>query len=260
MIHRAALGWLGLVLLVGLASPWVPYDPATDVHTTEALLGPGPGHWLGTDHLGRDVLFRSLIACKSFVGPGLAACLVASVLGVPTGALAGFYGGFLESAVRYAFTVLGSVPRFVLVLLVLSIYGNGTWILAGIAGIAFVPVLGEATFGRIAALREADYVIASRAHGLSDARILWVHLVWGACRRRILRELVTLFGYFVVLETTLSYIGGFGIQEPLPSWGNMLVFEWDRGGSAAFVPLALLLVSVLAVVLAGEGLAEKADV
>lgn len=259
MIRRVAVAWLIVVVIVGVLAPFLPYDPATDVHTADALLGPGPGHWLGTDHLGRDVLFRALLACRSFVVPALAACVVAMAVGVPSGAIAGFYGGIVEGSIRYGYTVLASVPRFVLVLLALSIYGNGTWILAITAGIAFVPVLGEATFGRIAALRDQEYVLASRAHGLSDARILWVHLVWNACRKRILREMVTLFGYFVVLETTLSYIGGFGIQEPQPSWGNMLVFEWGRGGTGAAVPLVLLLGSVLSVVLAGEGLAEVDD-
>jgi ABC-type dipeptide/oligopeptide/nickel transport system permease subunit len=180
---------------------------------------------------------------------------------VPLGAVAGYQGGAVALIVRYGFTVVASVPRFVLVLLALSIYGGSMWVLALVAGISFVPVLGEAVFARIEELRTAEYVLANRAHGLPGWRILWVHLVWAACGTRIVRQLVLLFGWFLVLETTLSYIGGFGVPEPTPSWGNMLVFEWGHGDAIVSVvaPAAALWITVLATTVIGENVAAVRD-
>ena len=236
-VGLAAL-WLVAVVVVGLVAPFAGYDPITDVHPDATSLPPGPGHWLGTDHLGRDVLARLLLACQSFVGPALLACGVAAVVAIPLGAVAGYRGGLVEDVVRWGFDVLASIPAFVLVLLVLSIYGDHLWLLAAAAGVGYAPTLAEAVFARIESLRSADYVLANRAYGVPGWRILWVHLVWAASRRRIGRHLVLLFGWFLVLETTLSYIGGFGVQEPMPSWGNMLVFEWGRGGDNPWNVLA----------------------
>ena len=215
------------VMLVGLLAPLSGYDAIADVDPTRADLGPSAQHWLGTDHLGRDTASRLLLACRSFTGPGLLACLLAAIIGVPAGAIAGYTGGWTAGVVRFGFTVVGSIPRFVLFLLALSIYGSSMWVLAIVAGIAFVPSLGEAVYGRIEELRRADYVVANQAYGVPPWRILWVHLVWAVCRRPIAQKLITLFGYFLVLETTLSYLR-VGVSEPTPSWGNMLMFDWGR--------------------------------
>lgn len=249
---------LAAIVLVGLLGPVLPYDPVADVSTRSADLPPSAAHWLGTDHLGRDVAWRLALACRAFVIPGLGASLVAAGLGVPLGALAGYHGGVVETAIRQLFSILATLPRFVLVLLWLSIRGSGEVQLALAAGVSFVPELGEAVFARIAALRHDDYVLANRAHGVPSWRILWVHLVWAACRRTIGRGLVELFGAFLVVEATLSYVGSFGVREPWPSWGNMLVFEWGREGNPVDLLAAALAIylAVAAVTWVGGWLAE----
>lgn len=253
-----AVAVLGFVVTAGLLVPLIGYDPVADVDPSRANVGPSVAHWLGTDHLGRDVFLRLLLATRSFVGPGLLACAVAALAGVPLGAASGWYGGPVAAAIRYVWSVVSSVPRFVLVLLVASIYGDATWRLAIVAGAAWAPVIGEAVHSRIEELRNAEYVLANRAYGLPAWRILWVHLVWAACRRRIARLSLSLFGYFLVLESTLSYIGGFGVQEPVPSWGNMLVFEWGRGGLlGVLAPMLALQVVVLATAWLGEAVGEE---
>ena len=237
-VDAFALAILLIIVALGLVAPWLGYDPVRDVTPEIRDLGPSAGHWLGTDWLGRDVLLRMILATRPIVAGGALACGIGAAIGVPLGALAGFQGGLAESAIRYVFGVVGSVPRFVLVLLMLATWGDSLPLLAGAAGLSFAPIVGEAAYGRIAALRNREYVLASRAHGLSDMRILWVHLVWGASRRPIARSLCTLFGYYAVLESTLSYLGGFGVQEPAPSWGNMLVGAWTRGVDNWWVGIA----------------------
>ncbi len=242
----ATTAFLCAVILAGVFAPWLGYDPVADVDPLRANLPSSATDWLGTDHLGRDIAWRLLLSTSAFVGPGIAASLVAALLGVPAGAWAGFKGGWIAAAVRYAFGTLASLPRVVLILLVMSIYGNHLGILSLAAGVTYAPIVGESVYHRVADLRHADYVVANRAYGLTEWRILWVHLVYALCGRSIVQLMLRLFGAFLTLETTLSYIGGFGVREPQPSWGNMLVFEWGRGASAAPAAIAIVL-TVLAI-------------
>ncbi len=252
---------LAVVALCAVMAPLSGYPIGADVVPLDRNLPASTAHWLGTDHLGRDVFWRLVFASRAFVFPGLLACATAGVLAVPLGAWAGYRGGWLSGVIRYGFTVVASLPRFVLVLLVCTIYGDSPWHLALAAGVAYAPTLAEAIVARIERLRGNDYVLASRAHGVPEWRLLWLHLVVAACGRSIGRHLVLLFGYFVVLECTLSYLGGFGVQEPQPSWGNMLVFEWGRGMSPALVaPAVAIWGTVVASVLSSEVFAEVGDV
>ncbi len=265
-----ATTWFGvsLLIVVGAAglltwivpAGWLPYDIVADVDPASAGVGPSAANWLGTDHLGRDVAWRMLLSTRAFVGPGLLACVLASVIGVGAGALAGYVGGPVASIVRWISTVTASIPRFVLVLLAIAIYGNSTWLIGAVAGIAYSPAVAEAVFGRIDSLRRADFVLAARAHGLNASRILLYHLLWVSCRRMVGRHALNLFGYLLLLETTLSYIGGFGVMEPEPSWGNMLAFEFGyRTGNpwGVWAPALAIWVTILCCGLVSEALAER---
>jgi peptide/nickel transport system permease protein len=243
--ERASSLVLGLLIAAGIVAPWLGYDPVADVAPLAAHLPPSGAHWLGTDHLGRDVAWRLLLASHAFVVPGLTACAIAAAIGVPAGAYAGYRGGWVASVFRFGIGVIGAIPRFVLVLLAMSIYGNSSAVLAVTAGVSFAPVVGEALYARIEELRTAEYVEANRAHGIPEWRILWVHLVIAAAGRRIVRQLLALFGYFIALETTLSYIGGFGVAEPFPSWGNMITFEWGRDAPSIW-PIGAPILALLA--------------
>lgn len=262
-VRLGALAGVIFLVLVGLcwmSSLAVGFDLVADVDATRASIAPGATRWLGTDHMGRDVFWRLVTGSESFVGPGLLSCSIAVLASVPAGAVAGYRGGLVAQALRYLFTVVNSLPRFVLVLLACAIYGNEPAVLAIAAGLSYAPTLGEAVNGRIEALRSADFVIAARAHGVSGPVILGWHLLWVNCRRLVGRHLMTFFGYYLLLETTLSFIGGFGTEEPQPSWGNMLAFEFgvpDGNTWAWLAPALAIWVTIFATSLAGEALAER---
>lgn len=241
MRGRAAAVGLGLVVLAGVIGPWLGYDVGTDVAAARASQGPSAAHWLGTDHLGRDVAWRLLLACRAFVGPGLGAAATALALAVPLGALAGYRGGLAEAATRAGFTVVSAVPRFVLVLLAVAIVSPEPAVLAAAAGLTYVPHLGDAVRARISDARRAEFVAGLRAHGVPPWQLVGRHLVVALCGRLIARHAIGVFAYVVVLETTLAYIGSYGVQEPMPSWGNMLTFEWGRDNPvAAWAPVVAL--------------------
>lgn len=259
-----SLSSLGLISVLALwvLSVVVGHDVVADVDPSRAGAGPSISHWLGCDQLGRDVLWRLITACESFVGPGLLACLLCAFLGVGMGGASGWLGGSISSGIRYIFSVTASLPRFVLVLLIGSIYGDDPVILALSAGLAYTPVLGEAVAGRIEAMRRVEFVEAAQAHGISDAAVLLRELLWSNCRALIGRHLLYLFGYFLVLETTLSYLGGFGVEEPQPSWGNMLAFSFSHSSGnplAWLAPAVAIWLTVLATTLIASRLGEASN-
>lgn len=253
--------FLALVLLIALIAPWSGYPVGADVDPSIRSSPPSLEHLLGTDHLGRDVFWRLLLASRAFAGPGLLACAVAGSVGVPLGALAGWNGGSPAALVRFLLGSVAAVPRLVLVLLVCTVYGSGPLQLALAAGVAGVPPLAEAVSSRIEQLKSAEFVLASRAHGVPLPRLLVAHLVGAACGRSIARQLLATFGSFVVLECTLSYLGGLGVREPTPSWGNMLVFDWGRGSGISFAAPALAIwATVIATAAAGRLFSEREGV
>ena len=243
-MRSASLGRFVLAAVLCLwacATVW-PYDVVADVHPDHAEAAAGAAAWLGTDHLGRDVFARLVHATSAFMAPGLAAAALATTLGGALGALGGWFGGVTERAVGWLFTVVAAIPRLVLVLLACTIFGSGAWILAVAVAVGCAPETGSAVLGQILRLRQAEFVTAARAHGLPDARVLMYHLLWVNCRHALARQACQVFGFFLVLETTLSYLGGFGVPEPTPSWGNMLAFEFgiQDGNPWASVAPALM--------------------
>jgi peptide/nickel transport system permease protein len=219
----AVAAWLGAL---GLG-----YDPVSDVNPMSASESPSFRHLLGTDRLGRDVWMRLLASTKAFVGPGLAACAVAATLGAIPGVVAGVWGGWSGRVVLLPHAVLGALPRFVLILLVAAIIGHDAWVLAAATGVAYAPALADGLRARVEGMRAVGWVDAAVAHGFGWSRLVVGELLVGACRRLLLVHALRLFSFFVVLETTLAFLGHLGVQEPTPSWGNMIAFSLGHGGN-----------------------------
>lgn len=256
------VGWVVLVAVIvaAILAPLGGYDPVSDVSAARAGLPPGPHHWLGTDHLGRDTAWRLAWGARAFVGPGLLCAGTTGALGVPLGALAGWLGEPFAGAVRWALGVVASVPSLVLALLAAAIYGSGPVVLAVALGVSAVPALAGTVAARIEEARASEYLLAMRAHGVRGGAILWVHLALGLGGRAVLRAAILSFGRFLALEATLSYLGGFGVREPWPSWGNMLAFEWGRAGIVPLLaPAVALWGALVGVHAAAEAFAEPSD-
>lgn len=258
--RRVGFSIAALLLAAWLATFVVPYDPVADVHPYSADQAPSFTSPFGTDHIGRNVALRTLYASRAFVLPGLLAASVAALAGGALGALGGWFGGPLERGVRYAFTVLASVPRLVGILLAATIFTPTPVVLAVAAGVSCAPELGSALGARLGGLVRAEFVTALRAHGLSDARILFYHLLWVNCRGLLARQALQAFGFFVAVETSLAYLGSIGVQEPWPSWGNMVAFEFGRpeGNPWAWLaPAIALWLAMLGILLAAEDLGRR---
>jgi peptide/nickel transport system permease protein len=251
-VKQLGLRTLLVVVALGLIARVWPYDVVADVHPDAGLLPPSGAHWLGTDRLGRDVAMRLFVALGNFVPPGIAAALLAMSLGTVLGTIAGWVGGLPAAIVRLGLDALDAVPRLVLVLFACMIAGAP--VAALVTGVAMSGTVARAVEARLSGLQKAELVDALRAHGVPDHRILLVHLLRYNALDDILRTGVTTFGAWLVLEASLSYLGHYGVSEPMPSWGNMiaLAFASPPGNAWAGVAPALALSLLVALIHAPE--------
>jgi len=238
-----ALGLFGLggalvLVLLRVGALFVDVDPA--LVPDKPNLGPSADHLLGTDRKGRDLFARMVASSEAFFFPGLFSCAIALVLGTPAGALVGWWPrSRLAQGLRAVLTIVGAWPRLVLVVVVVAIFtlharGDGSltvlrlYLLAGVLGLSFVPQIANALAERVLYFQREQFVEAARAHGLGDGRILGLHILWANCRYLLLRQACMLFGTFILVETSLSYLGHYGVPEPRPSWGNVLADVKDN--------------------------------
>jgi peptide/nickel transport system permease protein len=241
--------WLGLL----------PHDPdAMDLSAVNAL--PSRAHLLGTDFVGRDLLTRILLGTQAFLLPGLLAVAVSSVGGALLGVLAGYWPRRFAAPVGFALQLVESLPKLVLVLLVVALFRPEIHLILAVVGIANVPATAELLRARIASLRKRSYIEAAVALGLSPARIVLYHVLWLQGRGLLLVQATLGMAEAILIETSLSYLG-FGVQEPTPSWGNMVALGKDyffRGELwVSTAPALAILLAVLGLHLLGDALRER---
>ena len=220
-----AIAAAGTLLLVCLSSFVIEYDPVGDVDQAASArnLGPMLGHPLGTDFVGRDMVMLLVKGTEGFFLPGLLAAFIAVVFGVSLGAIAGYLGGRVDKVITFFTTLVGSFPRLVFILLACTIAEEPDMLyIGGLVGVLFVPQMAQAIRRRVLALKEEDFIIASQAHGVGMARILFYHIVWLQCFPEIVRQGLYLFVYVIFVETALSYLELETMSFEASSWGKML--------------------------------------
>jgi ABC-type dipeptide/oligopeptide/nickel transport system permease subunit len=233
-----------MLLLIALGGALSGHDVVGAVDPGARGLGPTPGHPLGTDGLGRDVLARVALAIASVLPAGAAAAAISATLGLLAGTAQALLRGVPAVLARGPTEVLGAVPGLVLVL-VLCVVGDGGLPAIGLGvGLALAPAATGDVTTALRRMRARGVFEAGRVHGLSWGRLLLVHAWWGACRHRLLARAAQAVGWTATTEATLSYLGGFGLAEPAPSLGNMLAhgISSPSAGAGAWVAPALCLV------------------
>jgi len=236
---------------------WLPHDPE-QIRFDLLNAPPGSaGHLLGTDFLGRDILSRLIVAIQAYFLPGLVAIVISLVVGTTLGALAGYRGGGVEVLVTYFNNLVDSFPRLVLILLVIAAFKADIYYIMIIVGVTGVPVVASLVAGKIAFLRQKHFIEAAHVLGLPSYVIVVKHILWHHCAPLLVIRATIGMGEAILIETSLSYLG-FGVQEPTPSWGNMV-----QAGSNYFMkgqfwpstaPALAILFTILGFHLLGDGL------
>lgn len=249
-----------VILLATIAAPLIaPYDP-NDIDLVNRLSGPSAAHWLGVDHLGRDVFSRLLYGGRLALYIALITVVVTAAVGTLIGAASGNIGGFLDEAtMRFVDLSLG-FPDFILALVIVAILGPGFWTL-----VFALSFLGWTPFARLArgqtlSINSQQFVEAAEALGCSRWFIITRHIVPHTINPVLAMSFLR-FGHRLIAIGALSYLG-LGVQPPDADWGAMLADAqpfMQREPWLIIFPGLAIFVSALAVTLAGQGLSHAFD-
>lgn len=214
-----ALGCLLLILTLALAAPWVtayqPLDGGND-----ALLPPlTAGHWLGTDDLGRDVWTRTVYGTRVSLLVGVASAALTLVIGVALGALAGYYGGWLDATLMRVAEFFQTLPRFVLALIVIALFGTSITKMVLVIAVLSWPQLARVVRATVASLRQSQFVDAARVAGMGHLAIIGREILPNVAAPIIVIGSLDIAAA-ILIEASLSF---FGLGDPNQvSWGAML--------------------------------------
>lgn len=251
-----------VVVVLGVVAPLVDYDPADAVDYSRQLASPSAAHIFGTDGQGRDVAMRILKGTEAFFLPGLAAAAIAVLIGAFAGAIAGYARGPVRAVTLGALQLLDTLPRLVFIILVCTILNPSIMLISLVAGILFIPTIATVIRRKVETLGSEDYILAHIAHGFRPVRILVYHILWLQCRPMLIRQATYVFGYVLFVETALSYLGDYGVQEPSASWGNMVAQTRDLGGASPWpwvVPAVAIVVTIAGFLSFGNLLARRSE-
>jgi ABC-type dipeptide/oligopeptide/nickel transport system permease subunit len=261
--HRAAMA--GLVLLVlllalSLAAPLLTDQDPRRQQLSQALKPASAAHLLGTDHLGRDVLARLLHGGQLSLLIGFLAVGVGLAVGVPLGAISGYYGGRVDLVIQRFADILLSFPGFLLALSLVAILGVGLQNVIISVGISAVPSFIRLVRGSVLSIREQVYVEAAEALGQRQLGIVFRHVLPNAMAPVIVQATLSL-GFAILVAAGLGFLG-LGVQPPTPEWGTMLgegrqyIF---RSPALTTYPGLAIFLAVLGFNLFGDGLRDALD-
>ncbi len=247
------------LVIIAVSAPLFAPSP-NDIDREHILMPPDLHHPLGTDDLGRDVLSRMIWGARISLAVGFVAVGIATLIGIFFGAVAGYYGGWLERIIMRFIDIMLTIPTFFLILAVIAFVEPSIWnimIVIGLTGWMGVARLVRAEF---LSVKEREYVIAARALGASDVRIIFRHIMINSMAPVLVSAVLGIAGA-VLVESALSFLG-IGVQPPTPSWGNILTLGKDNIEIAWWLsvfPGLAILITVLGYNLLGEGIRDSID-
>jgi peptide/nickel transport system permease protein len=250
---------LALVATAALSLVYTPADPLA-MSITGRLQGPSGEHPFGTDQFGRDILARIMTGAVTSIAVGLIAVGIGAGAGVLLGLLGGWAGGWLDEGLMRLVDAVQGFPAILSALLFTAVFAPGMAVSMVAIGIAFVPAFARLTRSSVLELREREFVVAARALGGGDARLLGRHVLPNALPPLVVQA-TTSFPVAILAEAALAYLC-LGTQPPYPSWGlmlreaqNFLTFNpWF-----AVFPGSAIALTVLGLNLLGDGLRDLLD-
>jgi len=262
--RTATIGAIFLLLLIlfCFVGPILTgHSNAEQPNVTTPSAAPSLQYPFGSDDLGRDLLARVAIGGRVSLIVGLSSMLVAILLGIAIGSVAGYYGGVIDNILMRVTDVFLAVPTYLLLFVLSASFTNGS-ILSVITLIAIFSWTTSARLvrGEFLALKEREYVMAARTIGAKNFRLMFHHILPNALGPIIVSSTL-LVGNNIILESVLSFFG-FGIKVPFPSWGSLINDGQgliDTDPKLVFIPGVMIFLTVLSCNLVGDGLRDALD-
>lgn len=252
-------GALGLgIIAVGVFAPAIATHDPVALDISEAVQPPSAAAWFGTDEAGRDVFSRTVWGTRLSLVSAALVLIIAASIGVLVGAVAGYKGGWVDQALMRLTDLFLAFPGLILAIAITAALGPSLENAVIAIGLVWWPVYARLVRSRILSVREFLFVEAARALGLSDARILFRHVLpqcWGIIVARMTVDI----GYAILLTSSLSFLG-LGGRPPAPEWGSMIAtsrtYFFTYWWTATFPGLAIF-VTVVIFSMLGDALYEK---
>jgi len=259
-LSLAALTVVAVIIFIALcASVISPRNPmAIDVHNV--LSPPSVAHPFGTDELGRDVLSRMIWGSRVSLKVGFVAVGLAILVGTLIGSIAGFYGGKVDALLMRFVDIMLAFPAFFLILAVISVLEPSIYTIMVVIGLTGWMDVARLVRAEFLTLKERDFVVAARASGAGNLRMIFRHILPNALSPVFVAATFGVAGA-ILIESGLSFLG-LGVQPPNPSWGNILTSGKDNIEVAwwlSLFPGLAILTTVLSYNLVGEGLRDALD-
>ena len=266
---------LGIVLVFVSVGALIYSEADANFNDTQRrLLPPSLEHPLGTDDIGRDIFARSIYGGQISILIGVAAVLVSVSLGTSIGLLSGYYGGWLDSVLMRITEAMLSIPTILLLLVMASTFSNripaiqflgrtfsgSVVVIVLIIGATSWMYLSRIVRSNVLSLRESEYVLAARALGAKDRRILFSHILPNTLAPVIVAATLGV-AQAILQEAYISFLG-MGVQAPTATWGNMLQESREYIDDAPWlwlVPSLLILMTVMGINFVGDGLRDAFD-
>lgn len=248
---------ISALLITAIIAPLLTKHNPAEIAIEEALLAPSLTHLLGTDQLGRDLFSRMLYGARISLLVGVISVGIATLAGLFLGSLAGFFGGVPESLIMRFTDIMLCFPAFFLILSAAAILEPSIFNIMLIIGLTSWMPAARLVRAEILSLKEREFILAAKAMGVSNFRIIIRHLIPNALEPIIVNATLGIAGA-ILLESSLSFLG-LGVQPPSPSWGNILAESKSTLGVAWWLglfPGIAILLTVLGFNLLGEGLRE----
>ncbi len=252
---------LAIIALMAIFAPLITIaGPTEQIFLTSALGFPDSQHWFGIDDLGRDFFSRIVYGARVSLTIGFAAAAFSVIIGIPLGAVAGYYGGRADWLIMRVIEIFSVVPPLLAAMLLGALAGGGFWMIVFIAGLFGWVQVCLLVRAQIKAFKEREFVRAAQALGATPSYIIRRHLIPNSVSP-IIVGFVLAIPLAMMLEASLSFLG-VGVPPPTPSWGqmintgmNFMYFYWHM----AVFPTAALAITVLATTLFGDGLRDALD-
>jgi ABC-type dipeptide/oligopeptide/nickel transport system permease subunit len=260
--RSAVLGLAILLTLIAssIAAPLLTSSDPERQKLSQAMRPPSPEFLLGTDYLGRDMLTRLLYGARWSLTIGFLAVALGLAVGVPLGALSGYYGGWIDLIIQRIADILLSFPGFLLALSLVAMLGVGLQNVIISVGISAIPSFIRLVRGSVLTIRHQTYVEAAQSVGVRDGRIILRHVMPNAVAPVIVQATLNL-GTAILVAAGLGFLG-LGVQSPTPEWGSMLgegrSYIFSASYMATFPGIAIFL-AVLGFNLMGDGLRDALD-
>ena len=248
------------LIVVALAAPLIAQRDPYQQNTSRRLEAPSREHILGLDDLGRDVFARIVFGARVSLRVGFSVVLIASLIGVTLGAMAGYFGGLMDTLIMRLCDILLAFPGILLAIALVAVLGpslnNVILALATIGWVGYARLVR----GQVLKVREMEYVTAAKALGARSPRVILLHVLPNVINPVIVMATLGLAGA-ILAEASLSFLG-LGVQPPIPSWGAMLTAGRRYLGLAnhlAIFPGAAIMLAVMGLNFLGDGLIDALD-